>query len=231
MGRAGLRLALAAGLFMSAAGVQSADKLWILTGEVYEDNYYVGLGALIPFPKSTLGNGWVQRYWVDSFTYGYEGATQHIDANVYGAEAMAGYQTSRPGHSGALYLGVRYANTGLNPDDPGNDASGDQLWLKLLAEGEVALGSDWRANGIVSYTLGLNGYWTRARLLRSIGNNLYLGPEAIAQGDPSYNAQKLGLVFGGMRVFPNTFLAVKAGYRFQSDANAYYAGVELVGLF
>jgi hypothetical protein len=67
--------------------------------------------------------------------------------------------------------------------------------------------------------------------LRDIFGNKFIGPEAIAQGDPTYNAQKIGLVFGGMQPLDKVFVSVKGGYRFQSGANSPYVGVEIVGEF
>ena len=111
---------LVTGLVAAAVAARADDRLWILTGEAYKDNYYLGGGLLIPFPRSHLGQGWVQRYWLDTFTYTYEAGPQQIDSSVWGAEAMLGYQASRPGLSGAVYLGVRYSDAHLSPDDPGS---------------------------------------------------------------------------------------------------------------
>ena len=54
-------------------------------------------GVRFPLPGSTLGKGWVQRYWLDSYTYSYASGPGRIDADVWGVEAMLGYQASRPG--------------------------------------------------------------------------------------------------------------------------------------
>ena len=138
---------------------------------------------------------------------------------------------SRPGLSGAIYFGVRYSNTDLSPDDPNGALRGDQFWPKAQIEGEAQLSPSWRANGIIAYTLILDGYWTRARLLYGLSGNKFIGPEVVVQGDPNYNAQKLGVVFGGFEIASKVFLTLKAGYRFQSGADSPYVGAELVGEF
>jgi hypothetical protein len=207
------------------------ERLWILTGEAYKDNYYFGGGLLIPFPRSHLGQGWVQRYWLDTFTYSYEAGTQQIDSSVWGAEAMLGYQASRPGLSGALYLGVRYSDAHLSPDDPGSALRGQQWFPKAQVEGEAMLSQTWRANAIAAYTLILDGYWTRFRLLRGLTGTKFLGPELVVQGDPNYSALKLGAVFGGIPLSSRVSLNVKGGYRWQSGADSPYIGAELVGQF
>jgi hypothetical protein len=98
--RSRLKTALVATLLGMAGPVHSADSLWIVTGEVYKEDYYAGINALIPLP---------------------------------------GYAASRPGLAGAAYLGVRYQDTSLSPPDPGNGASGNQLYLKGQLEGEAEL--------------------------------------------------------------------------------------------
>jgi hypothetical protein len=54
------------------------------------------------------------------------------------------------------------------------------------------------------------------------------------QGDPNYNAKKLGVAYGGFEIASKVFLilkAVKAGYRFQSGADSPYVDAELLGEF
>jgi hypothetical protein len=81
-----LKAALVATLLDMAGHAHSADSLWIITGDVYPQEYYAAVGALIPLPGSVLGRGWVQRYWIDSYTYSYASGPSRIDASVWGAE-------------------------------------------------------------------------------------------------------------------------------------------------
>jgi len=205
--------------------------VWIGTAEGTKDDYYLGLGVIIPLPHYVLGHGWVQRYWIDHYTYSYESGPRRIDATVFGAQAMLGYQASKPGLSGAAYLGLRYSNTSLSPDDPGNSARGDQFRPAAQLEGSKDFSAKWRGEGIVAYTFGLNGYWARARVLRNLSGTKFVGPELIVQGDPTYDAQKVGVVFGGLQPFSRVFMNLRAGYRFQSGADSPYIGVELIGTF
>jgi Cellulose biosynthesis protein BcsS len=231
MARSPLRRLVAGCVLVAAVSVRADDRLWILTGEGYTDNYYFGGGLLIPFPHNHLGQGWVQRYWLDTFTYSYEAGTQQIDSSVWGAEAMLGYQASRPGASGAAYLGVRYSDAHLSPDDPGAALRGQQWFPKGQVEGETLVGQTWRANAILAYTFILDGYWTRLRVLHSLAGTKRIGPELIVQGDPDYSALKLGVVFGGVPLGSKVFLNVKGGYRWQSGHDSPYLGAELVGEF
>jgi hypothetical protein len=100
-----------------------------------------------------------------------------------------------------------------------------------VGAGEVGFAQHWRANGIAAYTFGENGYWVRARLLRNLKWTQFIGAEAIVQGDPTYTAQKIGVVYAGLQPFNGVFLNLKAGYRFQSGADSPYVGVEVIGNF
>jgi hypothetical protein len=228
-----LRSAFAGAILLMLAGIaQADDRLWILTGDLYKDDYYFGGGLIIPFwGNNHLGDGWVQRYWADTFSYSYDANGTTIDTNVFGVEAMVGAQASRPGLYGAAYVGVRYSHAHLSPDDPGSALRGDQFFPKAQLEGEARLSPSWRTDGILSYTFILDGYWTRMRLLYGLSGTKYIGPEFIAQGDPNYNALKVGVVYGGFQLASKVFLALKAGYRFQSGADSPYIGAELVGEF
>ncbi len=130
-----------------------------------------------------------------------------------------------------MYLGVRYSNAHLSPDDPGAALSGQQVFPKGQVEGETLLSPTWRIAGIAAYTFILDGYWTRLRVLRSLADTRFIGPEVVAQGDPDYSALKLGVVFGGIPLSSKVFLNVKGGYRWQSGADSPYIGAELVGEF
>ena len=232
MASALLRAFVTAALLLTGAAAHADDRLWILTGEVYQSDYYFGGGLLIPFwGDNHLGQGWVQRYWLDTFSYTYDANGRDIDANVFGADAMIGYQASRPGLSGAVYFGVRYSNAHLSPDDPSGALRGEQFWPKAQVEGEATLSSSLRANAIIAYTTVLDGYWARARLLYGLSGTKFIGPELVVQGDPNYNAQKIGVAFGGFQLGQKTFLTLKGGYRFQSGADGPYVGAELVGEF
>jgi hypothetical protein len=68
-------------------------------------------------------------------------------------------------------------------------------------------------------------------MLRGLAGATFIGPELTLQGDPTYDAEKVGLVYGGLQPFAGVVLNVRGGYRIQSGANSPYVGVELVGQF
>lgn len=217
---------LTLGLSLLAPPADAQGRAFLAGGELSGRDYYTYLGTIIPFPGSRLGNGWVQRYWVDYYGYGYAGGPGTVDATAWGAEALLGYQVSDPKRNwAALYLGARYTDTRLSPDDPGSDVRGGQLGVKAQAEGETWLAERLRANGIASYTFSTSGYWTRARVLQTLPNNLHTGPEVVFAGNPEYNVWRLGMVVGGFRPLGG-YLDLKGGYSSSSNGSSAYGGIE-----
>jgi hypothetical protein len=78
-----VKRALAAAVLAAAGPAYCADSIWIATGEATKDDYYLGLGVIIPLPGYILGHGWAQRYWLDNYTYSYNSGPTRIDA-AYG---------------------------------------------------------------------------------------------------------------------------------------------------
>lgn len=186
------------------------------------------LGTVLPIPGSSLGKGWVQRYWLDYTAYPYEKAPgEEIDAEVAAFEAALGYQGSSATGWWAVYLGAQYSDTQLSPDDPSNDEQGSDFNAKLQIEGETQLSRDWRINGIASHLVGESSFWTRVRLQTALDNRLLIGPELIAQGDPNYRLIKFGVFVGNIELGRDVAMTVKLGAsKLDSGSTAAYGGVE-----
>jgi hypothetical protein len=223
---------------LSSTGVLAASLLslsvWaqenvVLTGlEASRDQQYAYLGAVLPLSGSQLGQGWVQRYWLDYNAYRYEKLPlQYIDTQVTAVEAALGYQQSSAHSWWGVYLGARYADTRFEPDDPDNADGGKQWRAKLQLEGETELGAGWRINGIASHLLGDANYWARLRLQTTLANQWHIGPEVIVQGDANYSAYRVGAFLGNIKLGETSALTLKAGVS-QSDADpaSMYLGAE-----
>lgn len=195
-------------------------------------NYYTFAAVVAPLFSKNLGNGFVQKYWIDVLGYDYPSNNQNIDVAAVGLEGALGYQISGQNGWAAAYAGVRNSNTWLSPDDPGSTVRGSLVRAKFQAEGEIKLSSDWKANANGSYILASDSYWTRGRGLYRIYNEVYTGPELIVQGDPSYRAWQVGWVFTGFEPVPKGGLGIKAGVRKTEHAETGgYFGVEFSKLF
>ncbi len=195
------------------------------------ENYYTYAGLIAPLFGEHLGNGLVQRYWIDFFGYSYD-TNRTIDAQAIGLEGALGYQTSGPAGWAGAYLGLRFNNTSLSPDDPGNRNDGGHVWPKGQLEGQWNFADTWTLGGIASYTFTADGYWMRARLLHQLKQGLSTGPEAVFMGDPNYRAWQFGWVVTGFKPAPKVEIGVKVGVRITENAGVNgLIGLELVKLF
>jgi hypothetical protein len=209
----------------SAAGAE--DRLFLAGGEYSDAAYYTYSGLILPGPgPRENGRGFVQRYWVDWFGYQYDGAPGLVEAEAYGAEAALGYGASSEAGWATFSVGARFTNTDLSPDDPTATARGKQWGAKFQVEGERDLAPSWRAGGIASYTVGQDSYWARGRVMRRLDESQALGAEFIANGNTEADATAAGVVYTLQPKASRWSVNLKAGYRFQQDADGAYGGLE-----
>jgi hypothetical protein len=208
--------------------VWAQDGVVLTGGEGSRDNQYAYLGMVMPLSGQRLGQGFVQRYWLDYVGYRYEKQPfEYVDAGVTAVEAALGYQQSTANSWWAAYLGAHYADTRLSPNDPDNDSEGKQLHARLQFEGETDVAAGWRGNGIVSYLVRDFNYWVRLRLQTTLENQLHIGPELIVQGDAYYDAYRLGVFVGNIPLGETSALTLKGGLSQSSDTSAsLYLGAE-----
>lgn len=229
----------AVALLVTGPAVQAlAEGRLLLAGTELRQRgeHYLYAGALLPLPgNNRLGQGWVQRYWLDGNRYGYDVSNpslyptdpQRIGARSHGAEAALGYHVTRGTWTVAGYAGLRYTDVTFSPDDPGSRVRGANLWPKLQLEVSTPVGSRWRTQNIGAWTFGLQSYWMRSRWLRTADSGVDVGGELVLLGDRDFSATKLGLVVGALTPVPGATLGLRVGYHVQRAANSPYAGVEL----
>lgn len=195
---------------------------------------YAFAGAIVPFgADAALGQGWVQRYWLDWVEYRFHSEGEQVRARAPGFSASLGYQNSDGTGSWAAYIGAGYRDTDLTPDRPNAEVRGAQSALLLLAETDRRFARTWRFVGAVQYSAGPDSYWSRIKFLhKSPDAAFWPGVEIVFQGDPDYKAWKLGLVLDEVAMTGRMNLNFKLGAvktrGLETDA---YAGVELVGVF
>lgn len=221
------RLNLTLLLGFAWAGAAAQERHLYLGGEGSGRDFYTYAGTTVPFPRNRIGNGWVQRYWLDYYGYQYEGGPGKVDARAWGLEGLLGYTTTTAGGAwGGVYMGARYSSTDLSPNDPAAEVNGGAFGAKLQIEGETPVATNLRLSGIASYVTATSGYWARARALYAMPNGLRTGPEMVVAGNPEYDAQRYGLVVGGFRVLGAT-LDLKGGYSTGSSGSSAYGGLEV----
>ena len=218
--------ALLAWLLMANAAVAD-DRLALAGGEAGNGSYYTYAGVVLPGPGREAGRGLLQRYWIDVFGYEYNGEPGLVKASAYGAEAALGYGRSFTGGWASTYLGLRYTNTDLSPDDPSAEARGSQIGVKLDIQGEYEILPGWRGNAIASYTTTQHAYWSRVRLMRALTGRQALGGEVVAGGNDESQATSFGLVFSFQPASAPWSASLKAGYRHEDDDDGAYGGIEL----
>ncbi len=207
----------------------SSPQNLLLTGADYGgDNAYYYAGLLVPFSGSDLGNGFVQRYWLDWVSYEYETWNRTIKAQAPGASVAVGYGKTTERGAWRLYLGPVWRDTDLSPDDPDSDIQGTQWGANISLQGNRSITEDWRASGIVSFTTGTESYWTRGRLSRRLASGHSAGIEAVFHGNDDYSAWQTGLLLQDFQPAPQTSLGLKFGARkTRGEDIGGYVGIEL----
>jgi Cellulose biosynthesis protein BcsS len=228
MRRTGFALVFGACSAITGATASAAHRLMLFGGEVADAAYYSYAGALVPFGQRADGGGWFQRYWVDALGYEYDGGPGRVEADAYGLEAALGYGRSNELGWWNVSLGLRYTDTSLDPDDPSANARGSQLGGKFQLDFERKVGDAWQVGGIASYSNEQNGYWVRGRVSHGATSARSFGLEALANGNDEADATAVGL-FTSFRpggTSSRWTVGLKAGYRFQDDADGAYGGIE-----
>ncbi|MCW8828162.1 MAG: cellulose biosynthesis protein BcsS [Gammaproteobacteria bacterium] len=227
----GLVPALMLGLLISPAA-WSAERLWFAGVETSPDNSYAYTGLLMPAFGGNLGEGFVQRYWLDRVSYRYDSDNRTIEAEAPGVEAALGYASPTSRGSVTGLLGILYRDTRLRPDDPDSAARGGQWRIKAQVESTQQLTGALELGLTGSYIFGQQGYWARVRLGRAFGNGRRAGPELVFQGDPDYQVTQAGVFLTGLEITPTVQAGLKAGIRNQRNkASRGYFGVEISALF
>ncbi len=207
-----------------APGAMAADALALAGVEVARNAGYVYVGYLGALPGSTLGNGWVHRQWLDGLQYSYD-TTQSIRARSPGFSTALGYHGGDASVAWGAYLGLRFADTDLSPDDPGNVNRGFHTRAQAQVEYRVPRvvgGAEF--DGLAQWEFGSRSWYARARL-----NGWAVGPELVWKGSPEYHAVQIGATMRLYDTRAGEHLTLKGGLDRQSGrSTGPYLGLEWV---
>ena len=229
-------LALACLSLLLAPLAMAWAKDWIGLGgmELAEKhNNYAYLGAVAPLPATPgLGQGWVQRYWLDWLEYTFD-SDGEVRAYAPGFAASLGYQRADTLGYWAAYVGAGYRDTSLSPDRENASTRGKQSSLPVLVETDRRLSPLWRFVGAAQYAAGPDEYWVRIKPLHAAASGaVWHGLEIIFQGNPDYHATKVGYSLDGWSLEKDLTGVFKIGIIKQKDIeNRAYVGIELVRVF
>jgi len=220
-----IKLLLFVALALPISICNAEDSLALAGFESAKNNGYYYVGFLNAFEGSRIGNGYVQRFWVDYLTYQYNNGTSDINAKAPGLSYSLGYQKSTDTQSWGAYLGLQGRRTNLTPDDPGNDSRGNQGSLVIALDGRQKIANNLAVEFMGNYAPN-TGYWSRARI--PIGSTVKTGPEYVIQGNPNYQNQKIGWFISDIDIGSGFKTGVKAGYsKNNSLGGSMYFGLDL----
>ncbi len=211
--------------FVISTSVSANDSIYLTGLEISKSNSYYYIGYISALPNSKLGNGFVQRIWIDHLSYEYSGGSGYTEAKAPGVSYSVGFQKSNEQYSFGAYLGVQDRNTKLSPNDPSNTSNGNNF--------AVITALDFTKKFSNSHSLELMGnhspeigYWSRIRYIHQ--RDLSFGPEFSVQGNDSYRNTKIGLFIGNIKIVEKTTAQLRIGHSKNDDLRgSTYFGIDI----
>lgn len=216
------------GLTLVCLKTEAKESIVLSGFEYSKNNSYLYAGHISPLGNSSLGNGYVQRVWLDYLTYEYSGGPGNVKAKAPGVTYALGYQAAINDLIWGAYVGVQSRTTSLSPNDPGNTSDGNKVAaiISLDLTQKITNNSSFELMGSNSPT---NGYWSRMRL--QLGDSVKFGPEYSVQGNDSYRNTKIGFFLGNFMVSNQLNLQLKIGHsKNENLPGSTYIGIDFVQL-
>ena len=185
--------------------------------DVVDGAEYFYDGVIVALNRDLTRDGWLLRAYGSRVDY----ESGSDDGRGWQGDVMLGYKFTRGPIWGSIFVGADYQN--FDNSDPSNsEVQGTEWGFKVAGDLSTAYGSPIYANLSGSYSTAFDTYWVRLRA-GVHRDNLTYGPEAIAMGNDSFEAQR----FGGFITFHNLNplrmrpfdLTLSGGYQFNSDDN------------
>ena len=199
-------------------------KAWVLFSgfDAVEDAAYAFQGVIYSFNRDISRDGFVLRVYGSHVDYEYDNGGVRTDGDGWQGDVMIGYKFNRGHWWAAGYIGVDYQDHDLTPDDPDNPVRGSEVGFKVAADiATLRYGSPLYFGLSGQYSTAFDTYWARARV--GINRDHYtFGPEALALGSESFDAQRVGAFFTfDLNIAPRMPIEVtlSGGYQFIGDDN------------
>lgn len=187
------RMTLLGATLLASAPAAAQERTTIFGGVNFGEDEGAYAGLTIAPPGSRIGEGWAVRTSVSGSKYEYQSNGIGIEGKEVRGEVAVLHQWSGAWGYADVGLGARYVNTDLSPQDPGNERRGVRWAPTLSVTGQRVMGP-WRVAGFASTGIGDDDYFVRGELTRAVSSQVRFGVEAAADGDPSYERQKVGAV-------------------------------------
>lgn len=224
------------------------SKAWVLFSgfDAVEDASYAFQGVIYALNRDIGTDGFVLRVYGSHIDYEYDTTAVpngEVDGDAWQGDVMIGYKVSRGHVWAAGYVGVDYQDHDLTPDDPANPVRGSEVGFKVAADvATLRYGTPFYFGLSGQYSTAFDTYWARARV--GINKDHWtLGPEFIAMGSDSFDAQRVGgfLTFD-FNISPRMPLEItlSGGYQFLDDddgtfgsggGEGVYGGIVFVTVF
>lgn len=180
--------------FLVAPGKESRLALSGIGGG--GDSLFAYMGVIQALDGSINDTGPLVRLWANLYEFDYAtsiaGRPARIDATGFGGTLEAGYQWTWLGIGRiAGYIGVRFRDHVLTPDDPNSDLDSADAGLILGIDGGLNITGNIRLAGSYSYTVGFDEYWLQSRAGYRLPN-FRIGPELVLFGGENYEYQRYG---------------------------------------
>jgi len=204
------------GMRSSKGAEQEATErgVWYGGYDVVKGARYVYDGLLVAL-NGDLGK--------DGFAIRVYGARVDFDQNPgegrgYQADFMVGYLFNIRDISGSIFVGPDWQNIKLSPDDPTAEVRGTEFGVRVAADLRTAEKLPYFVNLSGSYSSAFNSYWSRLRMGAKL-SGVTLGPEVIALGNESFDAQRVG-AFATFKL-PRTSIEItfSGGHQFVSGSD------------
>ncbi len=138
-------------------------------------------------------DGWAVRGAVAAGRYDYETGGVDVEGSFVQLQAVVLREWFRGPAYAALGVGPRFAETQLEPDDPGNEREGGRFDGVVTAEAAWN-GALWRTTAYAEYGVDHATYYTRLVATHRLSGSWRAGVEALAEGDRTYDRLGAGVV-------------------------------------
>ncbi len=136
-------------------------------------------------------------------------------------DVLLGYGVAHDNWNAKFYAGLSIQDHSLSPVDPNNPVQGAKAGLKVQGDIWINPTAQTMVLGLASFSTVFNSYYATVKTGYDVfGKQIFIGPEAIAQGNDRYAQLGVGAHISGIKLGKNAELGFSAGYLQSSDVGS-----------